>query len=309
MMTIAVMAAMFHLVTHAFFKALLFLSAGNVMHAMGDVIDMRRFGGLRKYLPKTHGLFAIGAATLAGLPPLAAFFSKDTILSLLADARLDANLGTHFTGLLVVGFLTALLTAIYTAKAYFKTFWGSVKLPDEAGDHPHEATAMMLMPMYVLAVGAVLAGGLLGPTGWILHYLAETPFMPELHGEHHEALWVMLSSAVIAIAGGSIGYSLAFESTRTSMRESIGSSLGDFARNRLYIDAIYNSMIVTPLFWIGQFLSWFDRTVVDGLTLSIANLPATLGLFLRNVQTGFVSSYAYLTILGVAALAIWIVWQ
>ncbi len=100
-MTVAVMAAMFHLFTHAFFKALLFLSAGNVMHAMGDVIDMRQFSGLKKILPKTYVLFGIGAAALAGVPPLAAFFSKDTILSLLAEASSDPDAGGQFSMLSV----------------------------------------------------------------------------------------------------------------------------------------------------------------------------------------------------------------
>jgi len=232
-------------------------------------------------------------------------------LSLLADARLDPDLGNHFTGLLVIGFLTAFITAVYTSKAYFKTFWGPVKLPLEAGDHPHEATSIMLLPLYILAAGAVVAGVLLGPTGLILDYIGNTklPFMPALHGEHHEAAWVMLSSFLIAVVGGSVGYRLASASTSTSTRESIGTWFADFARERLYIDAIYDALIVMPLMWIGQLLSGFDRTVVDGLTLSIAKIPSVLGLFMRNVQTGLVSSYAFLTMLGVAALALWIVWQ
>ena len=110
LMVVAVVAAMFHLITHAFFKALLFLAAGNVMHAMGDVIDMRRFGGLRHVLPKTNILFLIGAATLAGFPLLSGFFSKDGILSVLADASKDGEYGTQFTCLLAIGFATALMT-------------------------------------------------------------------------------------------------------------------------------------------------------------------------------------------------------
>ncbi|MDZ4848031.1 MAG: NADH-quinone oxidoreductase subunit L [Pirellulaceae bacterium] len=309
MMTLAVMAAMFHLVTHAFFKALLFLSAGNVMHAMGDVIDMRRFGGLRKVLPKTNILFAIGAAALAGVPLFAAFFSKDTILSLLADASNDEDIGIHFKGLLAIGFLTALLTAIYTSKAYFKTFLGPQKLPVEAGHHPHEATSIMLLPMLVLAVGAVIAGGLLGPTGWILKYIATTPFMPPLHGEHHESLWVMVASSLIAIIGGGVGYRLAFASGRTAPEGSLVSGLIHFGKHRLYIDAIYQALIIVPLMWLGQMLSSFDRSIVDGLTIGIGKFPVGLGLTLRKLQTGTVSSYAFMTAAGVTALALWIVFQ
>ncbi len=309
MLTIAVMAAMFHLVTHAFFKALLFLSAGNVMHAMGDVIDMRRFGGLKKYLPKTNILFLIGAATLAGFPLLAAFWSKDTILSLLYDARSDADYGNHFTILFGIGFLTALLTAIYTSKAYFKTFWGKEKLPPEAGHHPHEATNVMLSPMYVLAVGAVVLGALLGPTGWILNYISKTPSFPELHGPHHEPIWLLVASSVVAIVGISIGYGLAKASTNLFPANSIRAGLADFGRNRLYIDWLYNAVIVVPLLWKSRMMSGFDSTIVDGLTMAIAKVPVGLGLMMKKFQSGLVSSYAYMTVAGIAALALWVILQ
>ena len=311
MMTVAVMAAMFHLFTHAFFKALLFLSAGNVMHAMGDVIDMRYFSGLKKVLPNTNILFGIGAATLAGLPPLAAFFSKDTILSLLADASKDTDFGGHFTGLLVVGFVTAFLTAIYTSKTYFHTFWGKQVTPPEAGHHPHEATTIMLAPMYVLAVGAVIAGLALGPTGAMLHYIAKTPGMDELHGEHREAIWVLIASTVVACAGVAIGFKLAQGSASGSRKTSndLGLAFAEFGRNRLYIDAIYQFLIVAPAEWFAKWLGWFDETIVDGLTQMVGQLPNVLGMILKRMQTGMVSSYAMVTACGIAALAIWIATQ
>ncbi len=309
MLTIAVMAAMFHLVTHAFFKALLFLSAGNVMHAMGDVIDMRRFGGLKKHLPKTNILFLIGAATLAGFPLLAAFWSKDTILSLLNDAQSDADYGNHFSILLGIGFLTALLTAIYTSKAYFKTFWGKELLPPEAGHHPHEATTVMLGPMYLLAIGAVISGALLGPTGWILDYLSKTPRLPELHDAHHEPAWLLIASSVVAIVGIVIGYGLANSSANPVPANSLRASFKAFGANRLYIDWLYNALIVKPLLWKSKLMSGFDSSVVDGLTMSIAKIPVGLGLMLKRFQGGLVSSYAYLTVAGIAALALWVVWQ
>jgi len=311
MMTIAVMAAMFHLFTHAFFKALLFLSAGNVMHAMGDVIDMRFFSGLRKILPKTNILFGIGAAALAGLPPLAAFFSKDTILSLLADASKDTDYGGHFTGLLIVGFITAFLTAIYTSKTYFHTFWGKQVTPPEAGHHPHEATTIMLIPMYCLAVGAIVSGIALGPTGRILDYIATTPGMDALHGEHHEATWVLIASTLIAVAGVGIGFRLSTVSTSHSKQTSseVGFAIAEFGRNRLYIDTIYQTLIVAPAEWFAKWLGWFDETVVDGLTQLVGQIPGLIGLMLKRMQTGMVSSYAMVTACGIAALALWIATQ
>src|SRR4029077_872413 len=122
--TLAATAAIFHLFTHAFFKALLFLSAGSVMHAMGDVIDMRRFGGLRRVLPITHATFLCGAAALAGVPLLSGFWSKDEILGALSDASKHPQYGQYFWWIDAIAMATAFLTAFYTFRAYFLTFWG-----------------------------------------------------------------------------------------------------------------------------------------------------------------------------------------
>ncbi|HMP17601.1 MAG TPA: NADH-quinone oxidoreductase subunit L, partial [Gemmatales bacterium] len=134
----AVIAAMFHLFTHAFFKALLFLGSGSVMHAMGHVIDMRRFSGLRHVLPVTHITFLIGCAALAGLPPFSGFFSKDEILMSLAYASKAGSYTSEFTVIFYLAIVTAFLTAFYTFRAYFMTFWGEKKLPPEAEGHAHE---------------------------------------------------------------------------------------------------------------------------------------------------------------------------
>jgi len=153
---LAVTAAIFHLFTHAFFKALLFLGAGSVMHAMGGVIDMRRFGGLRKLLPVTHLTFLCGAASLAGVPLLSGFWSKDEILSATFDAsRFEWSRRGIYGILLIVGLITAGLTAFYTFRAYFLTFWGEEKIPPEAGHHAHESPLIMTGPLVILAIGAV----------------------------------------------------------------------------------------------------------------------------------------------------------
>src|SRR4029077_15989132 len=133
---LAVLAAMFHLFTHAFFKALLFLAAGSVMHAMGNVIDMRRFGGLRHLLKITHWTFLCGAAALAGVPLLAGFWSKDEILvSALGASAEGQRYRLVYAGLFVSAVVTAGLTAFYTFRAYFLTFWGEERIPHEAGHH------------------------------------------------------------------------------------------------------------------------------------------------------------------------------
>jgi NADH-quinone oxidoreductase subunit L len=304
LMVVAVVAAMFHLITHAFFKALLFLAAGNVMHAMGDVIDMRRFGGLRKVLPKTNILFLIGAAALAGLFPLAGFFSKDGILAVLADASKDGEYGTQFSILLAIGFVTALMTAIYTSRAYFTTFLGTEKLPAEAGHHAHEATNVMLVPMVILAIGATLAGLLLGPTGVIAKYLEQTPALMS-HGEHHEQYWVMVLSGILAVVGIGIGYALS-KVEPSIATSNAWASFVDFGRNRLYIDWLYNTAFVVPLEWFARILGWFDTNILDSLAMQIASVPRLFGLMGQRVQNGRVPGYSFITAVGIAAVAVWI---
>ncbi len=303
LMVVAVVAAMFHLITHAFFKALLFLSAGNVMHAMGDVIDMRRFGGLRKVLPKTNILFLIGAAALAGLPPLAGFFSKDGILAVLAQASKDGEYGTQFTILLFLGFATALMTAVYTSRAYFSTFLGAEKLPDEAGHHAHEATNVMLAPMVVLAVGAILAGLLLGPTHGLANYLQQTHELNG-HAEHQEEQWVMVASGLLAVVGIVLGYALSKVGPSTATTGPMV-AFADFGRNRLYIDWFYSVAIVAPMEWFAMMLGWFDEHV-DSMAMQIASLPRLFGFIGQRFQNGRVPGYTYMTAFGIAALAVWI---
>ena len=303
LMVVAVIAAMFHLVTHAFFKALLFLAAGNVMHAMGDVIDMRRFGGLHKVLPKTNILFLIGAAALAGLPPLAGFFSKDGILAVLAQASKDGEYGIQFTILLFLGFATALMTAVYTSRAYFSTFWGAEKLPEEAGQHAHEETNVMLAPMVVLAVGALSAGLLLGPTHGIANYLQQTQEL-SWHAEHTEEMWVMVASGLLAVVGIAIGYALSKVGPSTATTGPMV-AFADFGRNRLYIDWLYSVAIVSPMEWFAAILGWIDEQI-DSMAMQIASLPRLFGLIGQRFQNGRIADYTYMTAFGIAALAVWI---
>lgn len=305
LMVVAVAAAMFHLVTHAFFKALLFLSAGNVMHAMGDVIDMRRFGGLKTLMPRTNVLFLIGAAALAGLPPLAGFFSKDSILAVLADASSHSSYGNQFTILLVIGFFTAFLTAVYTSKAYYLTFHGDTFVPPEAEGHAHEACGLMLAPMGLLAIGALLAGVLLGPTHLLTDYLTKTPAL-HLEEVHPHAWWVLVASALVAISGVLVG-----RSSATAARQRGGnhspSGLEVAGENRLYIDWAYGQFLVVPLEWVAKGLAYFDQRLVDPLVVRFAALPERLGRLGQRVQNGRVPTYTYVTVLGIAALALWIV--
>ena len=200
---LAVTAAIFHLFTHAFFKALLFLAAGSVMHAMGDTCDMRQFSGLKKALPITHWTFLCGCLALAGFPLLSGFWSKDEIL-LVASEAWHANHGVHaaiYALLFFSALLTAGLTAFYTFRAYFKTFWGEEKFPEEI-HHPHEAPPIMAWPLKILAVGALGVGLILGPTTLFEMMLDQRWIDLQFHEmtTHHRGnLLLMVYSGIIAL--------------------------------------------------------------------------------------------------------------
>ncbi len=299
LMSLAVMAALFHVATHAFFKALLFLSAGNVMHAMGDVIDMRQFSGLRSVLPQTNWLFLIGGAALAGLPLLSGFWSKDGILGLLVDAQHAETHTFSFQVFLVVGLITAFLTAVYTSRAYYRTFMGPLQTPKEA-HHPHEATGLMLAPLMVLAVGSVLVGAALGPTGWLGSYMHNIPSLPVAeHSEHH--WWVVFLSGGIAVAGVLVGFLSAQQAWTFRSAGSVGKGLSAAGKDRFYIDEIYSVLLVKPLEFFSAGLARFDIDGVDGLWRLVSDLPRRLASLVSLAQCGQVSVYSAIMAIGFVA--------
>jgi NADH-quinone oxidoreductase subunit L len=298
--TLAVTAAMFHLFTHAFFKALLFLAAGSVMHAMGDVIDMRRFGGLRRALPVTHWTFLCGAAALAGLPLLSGFWSKDEILAVLHGASEESRYGAYFNAVFLIAVATAMLTAFYSFRAYFLTFWGEERFPEEAGHHPHEAPAVMAWPLRVLALAAVIVGFAVGPaTHWFAEYLHHTPGLAEApHPELHVPL--MILSGAAAVIGIAAAWVLYVRSPALPSR--IAAAFGPLYKaslNKLYFDEIYWALVVSPLRLLAWFSSWFDRRVIDPLVDIIGLVPRFLSGVPRVFHHGLAPTYALVMWIGV----------
>lgn len=302
----AVTAAIFHLFTHAFFKALLFLAAGSVMHAMGGVIDMRRFGGLRQLMPLTHVTFLCGAAALAGVPLLSGFWSKDLILESLTEASESTSPYTAaYFILLGVALLTALLTAFYTFRAYFLTFWGELQVPEEAGHHAHESPQIMTIPLMVLAVGAVFVGIVAEPfTHWFSHFLGETASlqqaatMAQSPVTDHSFNWsIALLSSVLALGGIGLAYGL----YRKGGPEQLPSGLDavfDLSRNKLYIEDAYEAAVVKPATGLAVLARICDG-FLDGIARLISSLPRFLGQWLRPMQNGLIQFYALSMILGV----------
>jgi proton-translocating NADH-quinone oxidoreductase chain L len=308
----AVTAAIFHLFTHAFFKALLFLSAGSVMHAMGDVIDMRRFGGLRKVLPVTHWTFLCGAAALAGFPLLSGFWSKDEILAVTWDASRGGPYAAIYFFLLVSALVTAGLTAFYTFRAYFMTFWGETRLPEEAGHHPHDAPPVMAWPLRILAVGALLVGIVLGPThlfgGFLEHHWTAQQFSAQLSPEaatSHLNIPLMLLSALIALAGIGLAYVMYVQkpSLADVARRSLRAGY-DWSRNKFYLDELFEALFVRPVERLARLSRILDQHLVDALVDLVGQTPAFLGYLARPFQNGLVQFYALLMALGVAGFVL-----
>lgn len=291
--------AMFHLLTHAFFKAVLFLAAGSVMHAMGDVIDMRRFSGLKKALPITHITFLCGALALAGFPLLSGFWSKDEILAVVWEATQTGDYKTYFYLILGVGLLTSLLTAFYTFRAYYLTFHGPERFPEEAGHHPHDASPAMAIPLYILAALAVVAGLILGPTHIYAHYIEMTPNFPTAAPAGMN-VGMMILSTVLALGGIGLAYSIYGKATRPEYSDARPLSLWEnVSLNGLYLDQLYGALIARPMATLSAVCEFVDRMILDKIVDAVGLIPIIAGGMIRPLQNGLVSSYAAVMLLGV----------
>ncbi len=316
LVAIAVVAAIFHLFTHAFFKALLFLASGSVMHAMGNIIDMRRFGGLRYALPTTHWTFLCGALALAGFPLFfSGFWSKDEILGAALAAGGEGHPYRAVYIILFIGaVVTAGLTAFYTFRAYFRTFWGELRVPPEAGEHVHESPPVMLIPLMVLAAGAVLVGFLNAEplTHWFGDYLERAPFLESAHGEEVSVsarVAVMLSGTVFALGGMLVAWWMYVFKPELSARVTLAvQGMYQASLNKFYLDELYDFFIVQPLAGFAEFCRAFDLYVVDGLVDLIGQVPRLVGLVFRPIQNGLAQFYALAMALGLAVFLIRLVW-
>jgi NADH-quinone oxidoreductase subunit L len=296
--TLGVTAGMFHLYTHAFFKALLFLAAGSVMHSMGDVIDMRRFSGLRRALPITHWTFLCGAAALAGVPLLSGFWSKDAIFASLYTAAHVPGLESYFWFVFIAAVVTALLTAFYTFRAYFLTFWGVEKFPEEAGHHPHDAPPVMAWPLRILAIFALFIGAVVGPTALFGGYLNHAIGLSAVEEKGFAAGLVILS---VAAVGAGIGLAWFMYIVSPGVPARVATAMGPLYRaslNKFYFDEIFWAIIVAPLRALAWLSSWFDRSVIDSIVDGIALVPRLFSSVPLIFQNGRLPSYALVMWIG-----------
>jgi len=280
-----------HLLGHGFFKAALFLSAGSVMHAMNDRIDMRRFGGLWRVMPITFGVFACGYLAILGIPPFTGFFTKDKII----EAAFDKG-GTSGYILGTCALLGAGITAFYMTRAFVMTFLGKKRWEDDV--HPHEASPIMTIPMIVLGVLALVGGFLLIAGGSVQHWL-EPSVGPSVEVGVHTISPVVLSLiTIVVVLLGAAGAYVAFGTKPVPVSQPVGvSPVTTLARRNLFADALNENVLMKPGQWLTRALVYFDNRGVDG---SVTGLAAGLGggsARVRRLQTGFVRSYA-LSMLG-----------
>jgi NADH-quinone oxidoreductase subunit L len=296
--------AIMHLLTHGFFKAGLFLGAGSVMHGMNDETDMRRYGGLRTYMPITFVTFGLGYLAIIGVPPFAGFFSKDAIIE-------TAFAAGGVRGLLLGGaaLLGAGITAFYMTRVMLMTFFGekrwAARVSEATGEmtepHPHESPKSMTWPMIVLAVGSVGAGGLFAIGGTLEHWLE--PVVGAHEVEHSVPGWVMTTITLAVVAIG-VGIAYRMYATRPIPETAPeGSPLTVAARNDLYGDAFNEDVLMQPGQLLTAGLVEIDDDAVDGASRGLAALIRDASERLRQLQTGFARSYA-LSMLGGAALLV-----
>ena len=305
-------AGIFHLYTHAFFKALLFLGSGAVIHALGGEQDLRRMGGLRRELPMTYWTFVVGALAIAGVPGLAGFFSKDEIL-------FRAFAGGHVV-LWTIGLLTSLLTAIYMFRIVFLTFYGERR--EASTQHPvhlHDAPRPMAWALVALAIGSVLAGyvgvpAILGGGDRLAHFLEPSFHIEMAHegGAGSTELALMILSSAIAIAG--IGIASYFFLRNTRAAQAMADRFAGVYRvlsNKYYVDEIYDAAIVQPIRIVSEQGLWkiVDARVIDGLVNGAGRLVEVSSATLRRVQTGSVRAYAASLFFGVVAILGYYLWR
>ncbi|MDU0372568.1 NADH-quinone oxidoreductase subunit L [Hymenobacter endophyticus] len=298
--------SLFHVLTHAFFKALMFLGAGSVIHAMSNEQDMRRMGGLRKSLPITFITFFVGCLAIAGIPPFSGFFSKDEIL---------LHAFEHSKVLYAVGLFTAFLTAFYMFRLLFLTFFGKFRGTEEQKHHLHESPASMTFPLIVLAILAAVGGFMNAPfflgeeNAYLSNYLAPlftyskqlNPAAFGVHADHATELMLI----GLSVGAGVLGIILAYVQyvSRGVRPVEDGESRGfleNLIYHKYYIDELYNALFVRPIMWLSRGLfRYVENGIIDPIVNGFGRLTMGGGQLLRYVQTGSVETYLILMVVGI----------
>jgi NADH-quinone oxidoreductase subunit L len=291
--------AIFHLVTHAFFKACLFLGAGSVIHALGGEQDVRRMGGLARRIPLTFWTFAIATAAIAGIPPLAGFFSKDEILwYAFASTRGGSPL------LWLVAAATALMTAFYMFRLLWLTFFGRSRMTPEVEHHVHESPSSMTGVLVLLAALSALGGFIAVP-----HFLeAQLPLPPVDEHLHAYETPLLVVSVLLALAGlAAAAWLFGGPAERAEQLRTRFAGVHRWLSGKYFIDELYERCLGKPLAWISDrvFLRFGDRALIDGTLHGLAAIARGSAAVFGRLQTGSLHLYAWFVLLGIVGALLW----
>lgn len=300
--------AFFHVMTHAFFKALLFLGAGSVIHGMSDEQDMRKMGGLKGKMPITFVTMLIGTIAISGIPPLSGFFSKDEILAFAFVSN---------PVLWGLGFVTALFTAFYMFRLLFLTFYGKFRGTHSQSEHIHESSWQMTLPLVVLAMLAAVGGMLnipsaLGGGHWLADFLSpiytySNAIVEPTHVDHNTEYILMAISALAAISMAIFAYVKYVKKADIPAEDKVEQGvLYKLSYHKLYIDELYDVLFVKPLGGLSRLLyKFFDRSIIDGLVNGVGVFVESLGKGIRQLQSGYVGFYIFMMVIGVVAILLY----
>ncbi len=306
----AYQGAVFHLFTHAFFKALLFLGAGSVIHAMSDEQDIRKMGGIWKHIPLTYALMFIGSLALAGIPPFAGYWSKDTILEAAWGSHTLVGQSAYW-----VGVAAAFLTAFYSWRLLILTFHGKPRADEHVMAHVHESPAVMTVPLLVLSAGALFAGWV-GYESFVgegmEHFWAKAIFLASeheaMHNAHHVPEIIALIPTIVAVSGIALSYALyMFAPSVPAKIAAQFQGLYKFLLNKWYFDELYDRIFIKPALWLGYGM-WKggDGALIDGVGPDgVAAATRDIAKRISALQSGFLYHYAFAMLIGVAGFITW----
>lgn len=283
--------AVFHVITHAFFKACLFLGSGSVIHALHGEQDMRNMGGLRKAMPITYATMLVSTLAIAGIFPFAGFWSKDEILM----AAFHEN-----TILWIVGSITSIMTAFYMFRLLFLTFFGEFRGTEEQKKHLHESPALLTIPLIVLGVLATLGGAINLPgSNWLSHYLAPLFKVHEAHHLNGTAYMLMGIATAGALIGIGIAYSMYITKKQVPEADEKAQGLPKILANKFYLDELYMAIVVQPIYALSAFCKKYVERFVSKLVFGTANIAYGLSLQGKRIQNGNIGVYLFAFILGI----------
>lgn len=306
-------AGIFHVMTHAFFKALLFLGAGSVIHAMHEDQDIQRYGGLKKYMPRTYLTFLIAALAISGIPPLSGFFSKDEILW-----YSYANGGLFFW---IIGAGTAMMTAFYMFRLYILTFEGKERFGHDR--HPHESPSVMTIPLMVLALLSVIGGFIGIPEvfsgehgnqfhNWLAPIFKDADRKLASFSMHSHTEEIILMVISVAFAVGAILFARYVYLKNPAIASNTSQKfkgLYNLLWNKYFVDEAYDAAVVNPILQTSRSFLWkiADNKIIDGVVNGSAKIIDVVSLNIRKLQTGVAQFYALVMVIGIVAAFFWII--